>query len=181
MEALISIAVGVVVYGVQIIAPKKITVIAPIGYGAIVVFPLLFRAVDTARQYAAWNGSEFGKLFLPPHQPISYFASYVWTNFWLSFVLTVGVSIGILFVLWAGNTLAKRRFFYSGEIFLGAGGAGIVGYSNALLYIALLLATGVAYSLTQFFFKKNHERFSLYYLWIPVAVAIAIAMFALQK
>jgi hypothetical protein len=168
------IGVAVAMFIAQIVRPRDLFRWSGVAYIGIVTAVAAMHGWRTWRQYAAWSGNEFGQLFLPPHQSASYFLGYAWTNIWLPFTLTLGVSVGLLVLVWVANTVFRRRFFHIEEYWLAASGAFVVGYANIVLYGAVLLGTLAVVAIVRTALRRPLDRHSLARLWLPIAIAVAI-------
>lgn len=119
--------------------------------GIIVGEPLL----RTWAQYQVWHTNPAGKYFLPPHQPWSYFAGYVFIHFW--FWRSLGIVVaGIVFVLAEFTIVRPSQGFRMnrGEALLIAFGITLAGWPYLLVYlVALLLLYTAILALFEFRFR----------------------------
>ncbi len=128
----------------------------------------------TYLQHKAWAHDPFGKHFLPPDQPISYFISYVGTRFFGSWLLALAAAMIIPYLAKLLNRRYGERFFENEEIPLMGLGIFLTGWPGFLFYIPLVLIVGVLYSLFSILHSK--ERAPLYFLWLPLAICAILAI-----
>lgn len=105
-------------------------------------------------QFVTWSSTEFGRLFLPPHQPWGYFLNYAWSRYWLAFALAV-----LLAGLWYGFLLlvGKRseRYLDVGETELTTIAVFAAAWPGALVLAPLAGALLVLFSLVRLAFGRR--------------------------
>ena len=177
MPLLFSLGVLLLLLGAQIMRPRLLLRIAGWGFMVSVFLTFFIAGHWTYQQYNLWQTTELSQLFLPPHQPISYFFQYAFTHFWIGLLIAFIVSLIGFFGMKLLNRRFQERFFWPAEPWLFATALLLVGhpvwiyYSIALFAVALLLTT---YHLL---FTKNHVfKLSFYWLWLPVAIGCIIVM-----
>lgn len=130
----------------------------------------------TVLQYRLWQADPFAAFFLPPHRTWTYFAGYAGARFLAPFFAAFITAL-------AGEALARylnrrhgERFFEAEEPRMFGAGILLAGYPGFLIYIPLVLLSGVFFSLVYHVLKKG--RAPLYFLWFPAAIlAILIVQF----
>ena len=134
-------------------------------------------------QYIAWrDGGSFTQLLVPPHQSIAYVFGYHFTRFGLYYLISLVAALLLLVLANRFNIKFKRRFFEDEEPYLGALAVFILGnpvWNYAWIYyiIALLLIASLVTSYRLLITKEN-RRFSLYWLWLPVAILVILIKMA---
>ncbi|MCP6719933.1 MAG: hypothetical protein KJI72_01220 [Patescibacteria group bacterium] len=134
-------------------------------------------------QYIAWrDGGSFTQLLVPPHQSIAYVFGYHFTRFGLYYLVSLAVALLLLVLASRLNIKFKRRFFEDEEPYLGALAVFILGnpawgYVWIYYIITLLLMASLVTSY-QLLITKENRRFSLYWLWLPVAILVIITKMA---
>ena len=73
---------------------NKIYKLLPI---VLISFYVFYASIETIAQYYVWSRDSFSKLFLPPHQDLSYFIFYSFGRFWLNAILTIGLGFVFLY------------------------------------------------------------------------------------
>lgn len=101
---------------------------------AVIFFHIIYALILSAGQYWLWASDGFSKLFF--EEGLGYFLFYSWSRFWFRAFLAIG--FGILFWLFL-KFLEKRneRFFHKGETELGFLCALMVGWPEAIIFLAL--------------------------------------------
>lgn len=117
-------------------------------------------------QYGIWQNNDFSKLFLPPHQSLSYFLFYSLTRFFAPYIISLAFSLLLVFLLKKINKKYNNQFFYDEEIYFGAMAVFLTGYPNFIFYLIAMLLMGVILTAL----KKG--RISLYYFWLPAAIFV---------
>ena len=108
-------------------------------------FYVFYASIETIAQYYVWSHDSFSKLFLPPHQNLSYFLFYSFGRFWLNIILAITASFVFYFLL---KFLRKyrERFFKEGETELGLISALISGWPGIVIFIPLVFVITVILS-----------------------------------
>ncbi len=120
-------------------------------------------------QYKVWAESPFfGKYLLPPYQSGFYFIGYVGALFWAQWIFALAAAIFIPLLAYYLNRRAGERFFEPEELPLFALGIFLTGYPGFLVYLVVLMVTGVLLSL--YYVIRGLGRAPLYYLWLPAAL-----------
>ena len=140
---------------------------------AVFVFLLYFYLVYA--QFIAWrDGGELLKRLVPPYQSVTYVFGYHFTRFALYYLISFAASVLFLSAVTFLNKKFNEKFFEKEEPYLGAIAIFLLG--NPLwrfawiYYLIALLAVAFVGSLVVSHVLKKSERFSLYYLWLPVAI-----------
>ncbi len=130
-------------------------------------------------QYLAWrDGGELLKHLVPPYQSITYVFGYHFTRFFLYYLISFAAAAAFLYAAKYFNKKHGFRFFENEEPYLGALSIFLLG--NPLwryawiYYLIALLALAVIGSLVISHLLKKSERFSLRYLWLPVALLVIL-------
>ena len=131
-----------------------------------------FLVSDSVAQYKLWGGSEMTKMFLPPHQSIGFFISYVGFRFFAPWILAFLASWGISRLARKLNERFGERFFENEEIEFMALGIFLSGYPGFFVYLFLILTVGSLASVFYTIFSKG--RMPLYYFWMPLAISAII-------
>ncbi len=139
----------------------------------------------TVAQYLIWkNSAGLGKFFVPPYQPLWYVVGYEFVRFGMYYATSLVVAFLLLIGAEYANQKFNSRFFEAGEPYLLALAVFLLGnpawHYAWLWYIGAML--GVALLAT--IFKKllvilrrepsRNNRFSLYRLWLPIALFVII-------
>lgn len=124
---------------------KKISVAAvQIFILTVVAFLVLKAGFGTFLQYYAFKAGTPGVYLLPPYQPITYFASYVWLHFWAVPVFAIAASFLFGFAAWVLNYFGGKQFFEKEELLLLILGGLVSGWPNFLLYLGLIVVLMIA-------------------------------------
>ena len=148
-------------------------------FSILAVFIIL--AVYSILQFLLWQGDEISKFLLPPYQSINYFLSYAGIRFFLSYAISLFVAIlGLGIGNWLNNRYGKR-FFESNELYLFAAALFLTGHPGWFYYLLGLLLVYLLMHLISLFvlliLRVNLRllpRFSVYYLWIAVAILVIL-------
>lgn len=109
---------------------KKCVWIAAIFFGLMV-------AAEVVAQYYTYKATPFGKLFLPPHQKITWFAYSVWTKFIAPYALSFVAGLFMYFVALSTNKSFKRDLFVENDKYVFLLAALILSWPNYVLYLLL--------------------------------------------
>ena len=132
-------------------------------------------------QYILWRDAGPPSIyFIPPYQSIWYVVNYHFIRFGLYYLISL-VAAAVFFI--AAQKLNNRfneRFFEPEEPYLGALSIFLLGnpawgYAWIFYIVAMLSIAAIATSYQLLVTKENH-RFSLYWLWLPVAILTIIVM-----
>ncbi len=119
-------------------------------------------------QYFIWQADGFTRLFLPPHQSITYFLGYIVSRLLGSLVIALIISLLFQFAASFFNRRLGERFFEQEEIHLCGMGILLCGYPGLFVYIPLVLLAGLSLSVYYTLAKKG--RAPLYYFWLPAVI-----------
>lgn len=133
----------------------------------------------TYKQYVLWRDLGPPSLYLvPPYKTPLYVMGYHFMRFFLYYLIALG---GALFFLLSTKLLNRKfgyRFFESEEPYLGAVSIFALGnpYWNYawIWYVGILLGLALFVLIYKQIFKKEKERFSLKFLWLPLAFSVII-------
>ena len=136
--------------------PSWISKILGWGIGIFAVTHITRAAYLAWAQYIVWQGDRMGQLFLPPHQPISYFWHYSWTHFIsiLPWVLGGAAVLGCI-VLIIG-ILSKGRMVDTIDAQFAVFGALIAGWPDMLTFFIVSLAVALSGSIVYGIIKKQN-------------------------
>jgi hypothetical protein len=111
----------------------------------VVLFRVAYALFETVGQYYVWSQNSFTRLFLPPHQSISYLFVYSGDHYWLNGVFAV--SCAVLFALFL-KALRRhnKRYFDDGEVELGAAVALIVGWPGFISFLLIVFPSVILVS-----------------------------------
>jgi len=140
------------------------------------------------QQFLLWQNNEISKFLIPPYAPINYFVYYTFTRLWLPYLVSgvaglVGLWVAVFF-----NRKYGGRFFYDEEPYYPALGLFLTDHPGWILYLILSLAVYLVLVIAcppkpreagrrwgYWILKKETQRVSFYYLWLPLA-AITIPL-----
>ncbi len=179
-----SIAVSTILLVAQL-ARKKITELVVFSFSK---WAFIFSSLSvffcyiflTGAQYFLWiESGPPSSFFIPPHRGIEYLLQYHATRFLMYYAVSFIVAIFIIFL---GNVYDRKHgyvFFEKGELFIAGTGVLLLGNHSWgyswIFYLIVAFCVGIAGT---FFInrvlKKPDERFSLYYVWMPLAIAVII-------
>ncbi len=127
---------------------------------------------SSLQQYRAWNIGAPG--LLPPHTPITYFLYYVGFRIWAPHI----ISLVVAFLWWGSMKLLNKkyneRFFYHDEFLSAPLALFLVGYPGVLVYILAFFCVFILGSLIQTIRGGENQRFSMQFLWIPIALCVIL-------
>ena len=132
-------------------------------------------------QFLAWQGNEFGKYFLPPHQSIRYFLGYVRHRLWAPYAVSAAIAIIAYGACRWANRLRGNMLFEREEMGFVAAGIFFAGHPG---YAAYMLLVAIAYSvvsLGRLALTGKNERISFYYFWLPCAVCVILGKLYLAR
>jgi len=130
-----------------------------------------------AAQYMAWSEAGPPAVYLvPPHRSMSYVISYVFARSGVSYVVSLTAALALAAVMMWANRRHEERFFEKEEPYLAALAVFLLGNPSApyawLWYIGALLVTALL--VTSYRLRVKDYRFSLYYLWLPLALGVIL-------
>jgi hypothetical protein len=127
-------------------------------------------------QYYIWSHASESRGLLPPYTPISYFIGYCAYHF--AWPVIAAILVGLVFIILAKilNKRFDRRFFEDDEPWHIIYGLVIVGHPYWIFYIFVVIGCAVVIYLFNLIFRriKFGQVFSLYSLWIPLALIVII-------
>ncbi len=131
-------------------------------------------------QYLIWkDGSELTKFLVPPYESIFYVFGYHFTRFLLYYLIAFAVAVIFFFSAKRLNQRFGGRFFEPAEPYLGVLSVFLLGnpawnYAWAY-YLAVILLTAVIVTGYRLLVTRENRRFSLYWLWLPVAILVMLS------
>ncbi len=151
----------------------------------LLLIPVVILAVilgyTTYQQFLIWKSHEISRFLLPPHAPINYFIFYTFTRIWLAYVISLIVGILGYLVIGYFNRKYQEKFFWPEEIYFIALGLFLTGHPGWILYTVFSLAVYLALGIGYWILKKETQRVSFYYLWLPLAAATIFLNFWLLQ
>ena len=162
------------VFFLKKIDERRFTAYARILFWIVVAWFVGEIVLVSAAQYVIWNQSALSRLFLPPHEPLSYFLRYAWLHFAQATTLSSGAGVLFFFLFALGNDISKGRFFYEDEEYTGALAIVLNPWPTSLLVLPLVLFMGISTLCIRFLMhtlKKSNAHgpfFALRMLW-PLA------------
>ena len=137
------------------------------AYGITILF-VMRAVVFTLILYKFWSDSVPGKYFLPPYQPISYFAHYSLTHFYFSLLLTLAATYGISFIFLIMQKYGSSMFL-SGDIALYVSCCMLIRWPLLVPYTFTVFATAVLFVAMNSYIIKVRREISLYPFFLIVA------------
>lgn len=119
-------------------------------------------------QYEIWKNNSVSAFLLPPHASWKYFASYVIPRFFSPLLISAVFALVLKTVSEFLNKRFGERFLEKEEGWLMATGIFLSGYPGLLIYMPLMLVSGLLLSVAYLMLKKGRAPF--FYLWLPVAI-----------
>lgn len=129
---------------------------------------MFFLVVQSYSEYQRFSGGLLG--FLERKEGLLWFFPYIRFHIWNTYIVSLLIA-GMAFLLgrwW--NVRAQGILFKDDELWIMATSIFLIGYPGILFYIPMVLLVGFVGSLLLRIVLKHHERFSLYYVWAPVAL-----------
>lgn len=150
---------------------RFIPLAAKLSVGALAGLIILQAALLTAGQYFTWKNGPF----LPPFQPIRYFAGYTWQHFAKAPVFLLILAGAVALIISLANFFSRGRYFYEEEPYLAAAAILAAGWPNASLVIAGTIILALFVQLVRFI-KSPLTPYRLpptpfRYFWLPCALA----------
>lgn len=128
--------------------------------------------IESINVYFLWKNDPVFKLLIPPYQNLNYFIQFIFTRFFIYWILTLGAALLINKLALFFNKKYNERFFESEEIPIGSLAIFLSGWPGFLFYIILILFFGLILSII--YTLKNKGRAPLYYLWLPTAILVIL-------
>lgn len=122
----------------------------------------------TFLQYEIWKNNSVSAFLLPPYSNWKYFASYVIPRFLSPSLVSLVFALVLKTVSEFLNKRFGERFLEKEEGWLMATGIFLSGYPGLLIYMPLMIVSGLLLSTVYSVLKKGRAPF--FYLWLPVAV-----------
>jgi len=133
----------------------KLLVMAKVAV-AILAFLAVFEAsLLTFGQYVVWKDGPPGIYFLPPHQPLSYFAGYAWQHFAKAPAFLLVFAGAVAAVIALTNFLFRGRFFYEEEPYLAAAAILASRWPNAMLAIGGTIVLALLAQIGRLILRKS--------------------------
>jgi len=142
---------------------------------------MLFYGYLVYAQYTEWKEAGPPSSYLvPPYKSISYVFSYHFIRFGMYYAISLFVSLFLLFFSIHGDKKRGNVFFEENETYIAALSIFLLGNPTWgylwIFYLSAILIVAVLGSFIKIRVLKNNERFSLYFLWIPLAIVAIIAV-----
>lgn len=141
-------------------------------FSIVLIFIFLF--YQSYQQYQAWSQNEISRYLLPPYQGIGYFIFYVGARLLAPYLISLTAALGFLFSAKALNKKYDERFFYPEELWFGALALFLTGWPSVLFYFVGLVLIYLIIHTSYFIINNSSQRFSLYYLWIPMGIFVIL-------
>jgi len=142
----------------------------------VIVSIILKIALEFFGQYYIWSHGEASKGLLPPHTPLTYFLGYCAYRF--AWPVISAVLVGMVFIVLAKllNKKFDQRFFENDEPWHIIYGLIVVGHPYWIFYIFSVIVCAILIYLFNLIFKKMKygQVFSLYQLWLPIALVVMV-------
>ena len=168
-----SIVLLLLIFGKQInprflsrVSWKALFGIALAGTGAFLIF-------QSYLQYQVFQKGLIGPVLGSGGGTI-WFLSYIRFHIWNTYLISFLASILFFFIAKWLNARRGGQLFYDEEFLIGSTVFFLVGYPGVLLYLALLLFSGVIGSSISSFLTKKKELFPLYFLWSPLGIFVIL-------
>jgi len=118
-----------------------------------ILFSVFFALLLSGLQYYTWAQDDFTRLFLPPHQSVSYFLIYS-GRFWGHVVLSLGSALLFWFLL-RGLRMWSPESFKRNDISLGVLLVLIVGWPHVVVFVPLAFLLVLLLSIWRLVVMKN--------------------------
>lgn len=156
--------------------PKNREKMGLLLYVISVVFVLGFHIFLIFEQYTEWKEAGPPASFLvPPYRSIEYLFSYHFGRYFIYHLASFLASLGLLFFIKIANRRSGGKFFEDDEPYMASIPVFLLGYHawNYLwvFYLLAIFVLGLLVSLISGKIRRGEERFSFYFLWIPLAIA----------
>jgi hypothetical protein len=125
-------------------------------------------------QYLAWLSGETTRYLLPPYQSINYFLLYVGARFFGPYVLSLFIAIAAFYAARWYNARKDWSLFYDEEYYFIALSIFLVGHPYWIAYALILPAVAGLIIGFRYLILRKTDKFSLYYLWFPVAALVIL-------
>lgn len=140
-----------------------------VGLGIIGFFYLSYS------QYLGWlDAGPPASYLIPPYQNIWYLFSYIISHYAYHYIISLGVAFLFLGIAILLDERFGRRFFKDEEPYLGALFIFILGNPLWIYYLGTVFGIGLLVTGYRLLVTKRFERFSLYSLWLPIAILVII-------
>ena len=139
-----------------------------------VILSFIFSLGMMRSQFLLWQKNSPASYLIPPYQDINYFLDY---SFYIFFAKPIIVLLAALIFLGLAKFFNRRfgeGFFEDEEPYFGALGIFLTGYQSFLFYIIMVLLSGLIGA------AITRKRFSVYYLWLPLAIFVIMIQKWLQ-
>ncbi len=164
-----------VIMGAQIRRPHLLFRLAKFAFWLAAFFAFFAAGYLTYEQYQIWKVSGIAQLLLPPHQPIRYFIQYAITHFWTASMIAFAAALLALVAAKLLNRKFQERFFFPDEPWLFATGILLAGHPGWIFYVIVVCAAFLLFSILSSIVSGRRERLTLYYFWLPAAIATIIS------
>ncbi|MDD5430805.1 MAG: hypothetical protein PHP03_01120 [Candidatus Pacebacteria bacterium] len=118
-------------------------------------------------QYSVWADGFYS--YLPPTvNPLNHFIPYILIHYWATFLISLILGVLGFYSANYANKKYGERFFEPEEPFLILTAIFLTGHPAWIAFVILLLLAALLFSVLNSI-KRRGERFSLYWLWLPLA------------
>lgn len=147
---------------------------APAIFRVSVAVVFLLSAYWSFAQYLVWLSGETSKYLLPPYQNINYFLLYVGAKLFGLYALSFLVGLAAFYAARWYNARKNWSLFYDEEYYFIALSIFLVGHPYWIAYVLILaVAAGLLIGFRHLILRKT-DKFSLYYLWFPIAALVIL-------
>jgi hypothetical protein len=120
------------------------------SFAGIIIFQSI---LSTSLNYWLWSQELISQQLLPPHSPISYVLKYSWQHYWFEPIITILFSFVVFLGIYLFNKKFEENLFYDEEKYLAAIGILATGWPNCLIFLCLVLFSGIIFHLINIFFN----------------------------
>lgn len=112
----------------------------------LISFYVFYALIKTFAQYYVWSHNSLSKLFLPPHQNLSYFLFYSFGRFWLNALLAVAAAF-LFYLLLKRLNRYRRGLFKDGETEIGFAAALLSGWPGFVVFVPIVFIVTIILSI----------------------------------
>jgi len=126
------------------------------SFAGIIIFQSI---LSTSLNYWLWSQELISQQLLPPHSPISYVLKYSWQHYWFEPIITILFSFVVFLGIYLFNKKFEENLFYDEEKYLAAIGILATGWPNCLIFLCLVLFSGIIFHLFNIVFLFFRDIF----------------------
>lgn len=128
-----------------------------------------FAFYNTRAQFLLWLNNDLSKHLIPPYAAINYFLKYSLYHFWLSYIISLIISLIFFFSARYYDKKHGNIFFENEELYFLALSIFLAGHPGWILYLIIMFLVTLLYSSYSWLSSKEMHRISFYYWWLPLA------------